>query len=153
MNTYHSAVGNSMNTCISLENSLSTTPTRKTPWILTELETVTLRSLGRHRHSAKKMAPFALNGPSTKNSFEALQKVSEDNLNPITSLLKSTPSLEPKGKSTNIPHQNQIPMLNPLDTTLPASLGKEIGDPDMDLEDQDLEGIDLVHLEQAYWKK
>jgi hypothetical protein len=44
-------------------------------------------------------------------------------------------------------------MANPSDTSLPTNVGKYIGDPDIDLEDQDLARIDLVHMEEAYQKK
>jgi len=40
-----------------------------------------------------------------------------------------------------------------MNTSLPANLGPEMGDPDTELEDQELEGIDMVHLEQAYRKQ
>jgi hypothetical protein len=53
----------------------------------------------------------------------------------------------------DLPPQNQDPLANPSNTSLPASLGMDIGDPDIDLEDQDLAGIDLIHLEHAYQKK
>jgi hypothetical protein len=41
----------------------------------------------------------------------------------------------------------------PTDSSLPATLGPEMGDPDTDLEDQELVGIDMTHLEQAYRKQ
>ena len=36
---------------------------------------------------------------------------------------------------------------------IPNTLGLEIGDPDTDLENQELAGIDMAHLEQAYRKQ
>lgn len=40
-----------------------------------------------------------------------------------------------------------------FDASLPATLDLEIGDPDTDVEDQELAGIDMAHLEQAYRKQ
>ena len=44
-------------------------------------------------------------------------------------------------------------MIIPSDTSLPTSLGIDIGDPHIYLEDQYLAGIDLIHLEHAYMKQ
>jgi hypothetical protein len=38
-------------------------------------------------------------------------------------------------------------------TSLPANIGLEMGDSDINLEDQEIAGIDMVHLDQAYQKQ
>jgi hypothetical protein len=48
------------------------------------------------------------------------------------------------------PDSSQPP---PFEASLPTTLRLEIGDPDTDLEDQDLASINMAHLEQAYRKK
>jgi hypothetical protein len=53
----------------------------------------------------------------------------------------------------DLPPQNQDPMIIPSNVALPSSLVMDIGDLDIDLEDQDLAGIDLIHLEHAYRKQ
>jgi len=48
------------------------------------------------------------------------------------------------------PNSSQPPL---VDASLLTTLGPEIGDPDTDLEDQELVGIDMAHLEKAYRKQ
>jgi hypothetical protein len=105
---------------------------------------------GRRKHQAKKGTPQAPTGPPTKNSFDALQT-------PLDTPSSSTnPLTTPATGQTPVMHDPPVQSSSqPLvtATSLPTTLGPEMGDPDMDLEDQELAGIDMAHLEQAYHEK
>jgi hypothetical protein len=107
---------------------------------------------GRRRQTARKVPPQAPSGPSTSNSFEALQKIPENPTTPPPPC-QIQPSEQAKDNPGTIPPNPANPQIPTSETSLPTNLGLEIGDPDIDLEDQELAGIDLVHLEQAYRKQ
>jgi hypothetical protein len=105
---------------------------------------------GRRKHQAKRTPPQAPPGPPTKNSFDALQSTSDTpspSNNPLT-----TPAAGQTAALPNPPAASSSQPSNPM-PELPLMLGIDIGDPDTDLEDQELAGIDMAHLEQAYRKQ
>jgi hypothetical protein len=100
----------------------------------------------------KQPAPTAKE-PSTNNSFDALQHIPEnlDELpTPPSAQPIVSPSLDLALNSPMIEKTNPYPPINNIDSE--AHFPEE-GEAEMELEDQDLAGVDLVHLDQAYQKK
>jgi hypothetical protein len=108
---------------------------------------------GRRRQGGRKQPIQVSKDPSTSNKFTILQDQPE---NPITPANPNVPSLhnEPQtvGQSIERPPQSKEPDLPPLGLARdPPDLQEiEDGDEEMELEEQDLAGVDLDHLEHAY---
>jgi hypothetical protein len=67
--------------------------------------------------------------------------------------LKNATQCNPKGKMMNTPVLEQIHPIPPSHTKDSEASDLEEGDVEMDLDEHDLAGVDLVHLEQAYRKQ
>jgi hypothetical protein len=101
----------------------------------------------RCRQIARKVPPQLPSGPSTNSSFEALLIIPENPTNPSAPLPNLTASEQAKDNPGTIPPNPANPQIPTSKTSLLTNLGLEIGYPNIDKEDQELTGIDLVHLE------
>jgi hypothetical protein len=105
---------------------------------------------GRRKHQTKRIPPQAPAGPPTKNSFDALQTpvdTPSSSTNPLT-----TPATGQLSATQDPPALSSSQPIAAT-TSLPTNLRPDMGDPDTDLEDPELAGIDMAHLEQAYRKQ
>jgi len=106
----------------------------------------------RRRNPSKRVPPQTPSEPSTRNSFKALQTPSENPTipsDPLTNPSIPVPVTGSPDPTPSTPGSTQIPLPK---TSIHENLGPEIGDPNIDLEDQELTRIDMAHLEQAYRK-
>jgi hypothetical protein len=108
---------------------------------------------GKRRQGGRKQPTQVSKDPSTSNKFAILQNQPEKPLN------HANPNAPPPGiapqsinQGTERPSQVKEFDLSPLDTTLDLQDLQETeeGEEDMELEEKDLAGVDLEHLEHAY---
>jgi hypothetical protein len=88
--------------------------------------------------------------PSTSNKFSILQNQPENPINPANPLAPP-PSIAPQSISQGMdrPTGGKEPEPLPPDTA-PDLQETDDGEADMELEEKDLAGVDLEHLEHAY---
>jgi hypothetical protein len=108
---------------------------------------------GKRRQGARRQPAQVSNDPSTSNKFAILQDQTGE---PVTNVQQEvTPSaieLLPKGQGSERPSLIKVPDHTPPDSVKDQQDLQETeeGEADMDLEEQDLAGVDLEHLEHAY---
>jgi hypothetical protein len=108
---------------------------------------------GRRRQGSRKQPAQVSKDPSTSNKFTILQDNPGESSNPahITPPSQNTAS-QTKGLEADQTGKNKItnpPPPSPS-STLPEQQEIEDRDEDMEVEEQDLAGVDLEHLEHAY---
>jgi len=108
---------------------------------------------GKRGQGGRKQPAQVRKGPSTSNKFAILQNQPE---NPTTPANPNVPLpgivAQSTSQGTERPSQGKDFDLSPLDTAkdLQDLQETEDGEVDMELEEQDLGGVDLEHLEHAY---
>lgn len=107
-------------------------------------------AVGRRRQVARKTSATATREPPSSNPFDDLHQIPENMDAP-----QAPPTVDAlhgymKGKTMETPVLEQIPPISTSSTKDDEPLDLEEGDIKMDLDEQDLTGIDLEHLEQAY---
>jgi hypothetical protein len=105
---------------------------------------------GKRRQGGRKQPSQVSKDPSTSNKFSMLQNQTENPINP-TNPMAPPPSNASQyiSQGTDRPTEGKEPDLSPPDTApdLQETDDREV---DMELEEQDLAGVDLEHLEHAY---
>ena len=108
---------------------------------------------GKRRQGGRKQAAQVSKDPSTSNKFSILQDQPE---NPTTLINPNEPHLDNRPQSISQgdepPPQGKESDLPPLGAAQDPQdfLETEDGDVEMELEEQELAGVDLEHLEHAY---
>jgi hypothetical protein len=105
---------------------------------------------GRHRQVTRKTTTNATREPPSNNSFDVLHQIPENMDEPQIPPLVVAFQRNTKGKMVNTPVLEKIHPIPTSHTKDGEPFKLEEGDVEMDLDEQDLVGIDLVHLEQAY---
>jgi hypothetical protein len=109
-----------------------------------------ISAAGRRRQGGRRPSGLTTKEPTSNNQFEALQQLPEnmDALQvPPTEKTHQNPE---KGKVVGAPGMAQTTPPPSSNTTSIEPSEIEDGDVEMDLYEQDLAGVDLEHLEQAY---
>jgi hypothetical protein len=99
---------------------------------------------------ARKIAATATREPPSNNPFDALHQIPENMDAPQVPPMAEALHGNTKGKMVETPVLEKIPPIPTSSTKDDEPLDLEDGDAEMDLDEQDLAGIDLEHLEQAY---
>jgi hypothetical protein len=105
---------------------------------------------GKMRQGGRKQPAQVSKDPSTSNKFSILQNQPENPIN-FANPLAPPPSITPQSISqgTDRPIGGKEPNLSPHDTA-PDLQETDDGEAYMELEEQDLSGVDLERLEHAY---
>jgi hypothetical protein len=107
----------------------------------------------RRRQGGRRQTAQVSKDPPTSNKFAILTDQSETPTNP-TNLHAPPPQNEPQAMShgpERLPRNKEADLTPPgLARETPGTQEIEDGDEDMELEEQDLAGVDLDHLEHAY---
>jgi hypothetical protein len=107
-------------------------------------------AVGRCRQVARKTSATATREPPSSNPFDDLHQIPENMDAPQVPPTVDALHGYTKGKTMETPVLEQIPPISTSSTKDDEPLDLEEGDIKMDLDEQDLTGIDLEHLEQAY---
>jgi hypothetical protein len=86
----------------------------------------------------------------SNNPFDALQQLPENMDAPQVPSTEKTQQNQEKGKAVDTPGIEKTTSLPSSNTTAVEPSETEDGDAEMDLDEKDLAGVDLEHLEQAY---
>jgi hypothetical protein len=105
---------------------------------------------GKHRQGGRRPTTQPNKEPTTSNQFEILQQQPECMDASQAPSTEKTPQNPEKGKEKEAPGQTQI--IPPPSSTAAALEPSETkdGDTEMELDEKDLAGVDLEHLEHAY---
>jgi len=107
-------------------------------------------AVGRCRQVARKTSATATKEPPSSNPFDDLHQIPENMDAPQVPHTADALHGNTKGKTMETLVLEQIPPISTSSTKDDEPLDLEEGDIKMDLDEQDLTGIDLEHLEQAY---
>jgi hypothetical protein len=105
---------------------------------------------GKRRQGGRKHLAQVSKDPSTRNKFDVLQNQPENPLNPEHPLAPP-PNIAAQSISQGTDQPNKGKELDPpLPTSALNQQETDDGEADMDLQEHDLAGVDLEHLEHAY---
>lgn len=107
-------------------------------------------AVGRRRQVARKTSATATREPPSSNPFDDLHQIPENMDAPQVPPTANALHGNTKGKTMETPVLEQIPPISTSSTKDDEPLDLEEVYVEIDLDEQDLTGIDLEHLEQPY---